>query len=188
MSSGKSVQRSRRNLFVRSSLALGGLAALNIAQAAPGHRPGGRRDDTLADRKSIEDGLVRYATAIDQHDWQGLEEVFAPEVTAYYGLAGNLKGRAALIEVLRKAGDYYGVAQHSVSNFRIAVDGDKAASRCYLQALLVGVGDYKDKQMNFWGEYHDKWERRPEGWRIVDRKLVTLHATGDIGLGGKKES
>lgn len=74
-----------------------------------------------------------------------------------------------------------------MSNFRIAVAGERAASKCYVHALLVGVGDYKDSQMDFRGEYRDKFERRPEGWRIVERKLVTIHATGDIGFGAARK-
>jgi hypothetical protein len=46
----------------------------------------------------------------------------------------------------------------------------------------VGIGDYKGQSVMLWGEYRDRLERRPEGWRIVHRELVPFHATGDIGL------
>jgi hypothetical protein len=35
--------------------------------------------------------------------------------------------------------------------------------------------------LTVWGEYRDRLELRPEGWRIVHRELTVLHASGEIG-------
>lgn len=92
MSNAKSRPASRRDLLVRSGLALGGLAALSLADAAPARPAATRRDQVLVDQKAIEDVLVRYATAIDGHDWQALDEVFAAEATAFYGMPARSSG------------------------------------------------------------------------------------------------
>ncbi len=170
----------RRGIFRRGALLLAGLAMLGVAHA----KDHAKQDMAmLLDKQQIEELLVRYAAAVDGKNPGGFDEVFVPDATAYYGFGDTLKGRQAIVDFISGTMGKVSGSQHLVGNFRINLDGDKATSTCAIQAILVGVGDYKGQSVMLWGEYRDRLERRPEGWRIVHRELAAFHATGDIGLG-----
>lgn len=135
----------------------------------------------LRDERDIEQILIRYAVDLDEHQWAGLDEVFVAAATATYHGIGDFVGRDAIRDMVRGALETCGRTQHLLGNFRIVVDGDKATSKCYLQAIHLGLGDYARNIMTVWGEYRDRLERRPEGWRIVHRELEVFKVDGDIG-------
>ncbi len=135
----------------------------------------------LRDERDIVDILIRYAVDLDEHHWAGLDEVFVPEATATYHGIGDFTGRDAIRNMVRSALERCGRTQHFLGNYRIAVDGDKASAKCYLQAIHVGLGDYAHNILTVWGEYRDRLERRSEGWRIVHRELEVFKVDGDIG-------
>lgn len=139
--------------------------------------------ETLLEEKRIERVLVRYALALDEHDWAGLDEVFVPEATAWYQGIGDFSSRDAIRDMISGVLQTCGRTQHLLGNFRIAIDGNKATAKCYLQAIHVGQGALAAQTMTVWGEYSDRLERRPEGWRIVHRELAMFQTAGDIGLG-----
>jgi hypothetical protein len=57
----------------------------------------------------------------------------------------------------------------------VRVDGDRATSRCYLQAQhVVGAGTFM-----FAGRYEDRFVRTAGGWRIEHRDLVRMWTAGD---------
>ncbi len=88
-----------------------------------------------------------------------------PEVKAW--LAGTLP---AMFEA----------TQHLVVNREITVDGDRARSRAaFLNPNRLRV-DGVVRVFTCGGSYHDRLERRPEGWRIVRRVEDTLWWTDPI--------
>ena len=180
MQNGINMRSNRRGLFTRGLLVLAGLAVVGTAVAK---EPRKAELAALLDRQQITDVLVRYAAAVDGKDYKGLDEVFVADATAYYGFGDTIKGRAAIVEFIKATMVKTSASQHLVGNVRITLDGDKATTRTYLQAILIGINDYKGQSVMLWGEYRDRLERRPEGWRIVHRELAAFHATGDIGLG-----
>ncbi|MDD3352074.1 nuclear transport factor 2 family protein [Zoogloea sp.] len=137
--------------------------------------------DTLLDEARIGKVLMGYAEALDRRDWPALEQVFTADATAHYTSIGHFEGREAIIEVVRQALSVCGPTQHLIGTVRIAVHGDGATARCYLQAIHAGLGDYRDRTLTVWGEYRDRLVRRPEGWRIAHRELALIHMSGDIG-------
>lgn len=180
----KTAGTGRRQLLAGGVLAAG--ATLLSGAASAQAQPATALIDTarLLDERAIERLLVRYASAVDERDLPGFDEVFVADATAYYGFSGNISGRAAIVDLVRATAEKCSGSQHLIGNFRINVEGDRATAKSSLQAILVGTGAYRDRHLTLWGEYRDRLERRPEGWRIVHRELVTLHATGDIGIGG----
>ena len=50
------------------------------------------RIDALTDRLAIEDLLTRYATAVDQRDWDLYRSVFAADAEVDYTPAGGTAG------------------------------------------------------------------------------------------------
>lgn len=132
-------------------------------------------------RREIEALLFRYASALDNRDWQALSDVFSPEAVANYEGIGVFNGRPAVTGIVADFLGKCGSTQHMITNVRIDLDGEKANSRCYLQAVHAGKGRYAGQTMTVWGEYRDRLELHLEGWRIVHRSLVVQHVVGDIG-------
>lgn len=137
--------------------------------------------ETLLQEASIERVLVRYAIALDERDFAALDEVFVPDATAYYETIGHFDGRAAIVDLVSGALARCGRTQHLLGNYRITIEGRHATAKCYLQAIHAGLGAYASETLTLWGEYRDRLERRPEGWRIVHRELAVFQVSGSIG-------
>jgi len=138
--------------------------------------------DMHGDRLAIESVLFLYAQSLDTKRYARLTEVFTPDATANYVGMAECKGVESIIGLVSGVLDRCGNTQHLLGNVQIDVQGDKATSSCYLQAIHVGLGDYSDRLLTIWGEYRDQLVRTSAGWRISYRELTTLHAQGDIGL------
>ena len=134
------------------------------------------------DHREIEAVLCRYAAALDQKQYDRLNEVFVPEAVANYVGLTECNGIDSIIGLVSGVLDQCGNTQHLLGNIQIDVRGDEAAASCYLQAIHVGLGEYSDQLFIVWGEYKDRLVRTSDGWRISYRELTTIHAQGDIGL------
>jgi 3-phenylpropionate/cinnamic acid dioxygenase small subunit len=136
----------------------------------------------LVARARIEHVLIQYASALDARNWAGLEQVFSEDASVNYHGVGAFQGREAIVGVISGFLDRCGPTQHLLGNFRIAISGKEASAKCYLQAVHAGRDSHAGKTMTVWGEYSDRLQLRPEGWRIVDRALFVQHVEGDIGV------
>ena len=66
------------------------------------------------------------------------------------------------------------VTQHLVGNREVHLDGDRATSRSmFINPNRMRI-DGEVRHFVCGGYYHDRLERRPEGWRIVRRIEDTL--------------
>lgn len=136
----------------------------------------------LVDQANIQRVLNRYATSLDSRQWAGLDEVFTADASAHYGVIGHFNGRVAIAGLVAHVLNQCGPTQHLLGNYDIEVVGDNATATCYLQAIHAGIGDFQGKIMTVWGQYRDKLIRTADGWRIVQRELVSIHSDGDIGI------
>lgn len=134
------------------------------------------------EHQAIEEVLFGYASALDERNWTGLAQIFSADAVADYRGIGVFEGRGAIVGVVRDFLEACGPTQHMIGNVRVAFEDGIARSRCYLQATHCGIGRHAGKTMTVWGEYRDRLERRPEGWRIVHRTLIVQHVDGDIGV------
>ena len=73
----------RRRCLLGGGLAVAGVALFGGAGTAEA-RPAAASLETarVLDERAIEKLLVRYASAVDEHDLKGFEEVFVPDVTS----------------------------------------------------------------------------------------------------------
>jgi len=126
----------------------------------------------MADYFEIQQLNHRYANAVDQRQWDRLDDVFTPDAFIDYSAVGGLAAQLPAIKpwlamALGNFNRYY----HLVSNLEVRVEGDRATSRiaCFnpmemrpwaWRAVLIGI----------W--YEDELLRTPAGWRITYRKEV----------------
>lgn len=119
----------------------------------------------LADRQAIVAVIDRYATALDAKDYERFQTCFSEDAVVHYGEALGPAEAAAYAEgVLSR----YAHTQHLLGNYEIALDGDRASARTYVQASHVSA------EGTIWvmgGTYIDRFERRAGDWKIVERRL-----------------
>lgn len=124
------------------------------------------------DRQDISDLLVRYATGIDRRDWPLFRTVFTDDCELDYGEIGRWNGVGEVTDFMDKTHAMAGHTLHRLSNQVIAVDGDKATARTYVDAVIM-FGD-NQAGVNAWGFYDDEVVRTADGWRIARRRFTQV--------------
>lgn len=135
----------------------------------------------LHDERDIVRQLSRFARILDRKDWNALEQVFAPDVNFEYG-EGEKIGLPDLTEQMRRYLDICGGTQHLLGSVLVDLDGDTAVSRASVQARHQRKDDPLGPIFDSNGEYVDRWERRPQGWRIVRRDAIWATQNGDPAI------
>lgn len=137
----------------------------------------------LAAERAVREGLARFARVLDTKDWPALDTVFAQDVAFDYGL-GEQAGLAALTANMRRFLDACGPSQHLIGSIVVTVDpgANTATSRAYVQARHQRPADPNGPVFDSNGEYTDRWQRQPQGWRIVRRDATWHTHTGDPAI------
>jgi len=136
----------------------------------------------LEARAEIQELLVRYALLIDDHDFDALGELFAPE--AAFGSPGsNHVGRAAIVANYRRLGDLYPVSLHEA---RGGVVDFVAEDRALGQVL--GFSEQANDQHTVITSfrYSDEYVRLDGRWLFAARQVRTLYAMthAELARGG----
>jgi hypothetical protein len=129
------------------------------------------------DRIEIQHVIASYSEAIDNRDWEALEEVFTADAQIDYTEMGGIRGDLPTIKAFLDAslGDdgRYARTQHLLGQSYVRIDGDTASARtaCFNPMIVdAQVGDDGMDVMHFCGLwYRDKLVRTPAGWRIAER-------------------
>lgn len=132
----------------------------------------------LDDRHAIIEQLHLLAAHFDARDWSRIDEVMAPDVQAY-----DCDGLEAVVrDSLRAHLGGCGPSQHLLGNHRIEVDGDRAESITKARVYHQGLGDAADRSFECFGDYHDRWVRTAQGWRMTHRRFVVTIVLGDYSV------
>ena len=134
---------------------------------------------TLVDERDVVAVATRYCRALDTKDWALLGEVFLSDATADLASPTRLEGIEAITARIRTALSHLDESQHLVGNHEVAIDGDAATHRCYLQAQHVRAGAEGGPNWIVAGRYEDRFARTPEGWRIAHRTLTVMWTEGN---------
>ena len=141
-----------------------------------------------ADKQQIAEVLIRYATGIDSKDWPLLRSCWTDEIDVDYQQLGRFTSADALTDVMRQLHENMGPTYHRLSNFVIAVGGDRATARSYVQAVLMLQPNDSTNWVDALGHYDDVFVRTPDGWRISERVSRTARTLtgGDIAAAATK--
>lgn len=141
-----------------------------------------------ADNEQIAEVLIRYATGIDSKDWPLLRSCWTDEIDVDYQQLGRFTSADALTDVMRQLHENMGPTYHRMSNFVIAIDGDRATARSYVQAVLMLQPNDSTNWVDALGHYDDVFVRTPDGWRISERVSRTARTLtgGDIAASATK--
>lgn len=133
--------------------------------------------ETLSDiresQAQIAEVLVRYATGIDQRNWDLFRTCWTSDVVADYGDIGQFSGIDALTDFMFASHNGMGSTHHRLTNFDIVINegGGRADVRCYVHAVLIAVPGDASTWIDALGHYDDVFVRTADGWRISHRNV-----------------
>ena len=128
---------------------------------------------SVEDRLAIEDLFIRYTTAMDEGDVEGVVGCFIEDCVLESNVIGRHPGIAGvrmLATQMAKLKDEGRAYRHVISNFRIDVTGDRALARCYLLDYLTQNGKI---ELVSPGEYECDVVRTGRGWLFARRRVQT---------------
>lgn len=122
----------------------------------------------ISDRMELQQLLVDYCHAIDDNDWDALDNVFTPDAVIDYSEMIPFRGNRAQAKAFL-AQSMAGIAhcQHIVSTSQIRIDGDHAYGRTICTNPMVTKDGGHLFVVGLW--YRDEFVRTNEGWRISHR-------------------
>jgi SnoaL-like protein len=126
--------------------------------------------EEISDRLEIQDLMVRYSYAIDNRDWDALDDVFTPDAHIDYSVFGGSVGNLAETKAfLAEAMPMFTTLQHMVSGTTIAFHGDTADAKTQCHNPMT-MGDAEKPDLMVCGLWYvDKLVRTADGWRIKER-------------------
>ena len=121
------------------------------------------------EEREIERVLIRYATAIDDRDWDLLRSCFTEAPDVEYEDIGTWDHVDQVVAFMDEAHAGIGRSNHRLSNMTVTVDGDQATARTYVHAVLTLAVD-PSEWVDAVGSYDDELVRTADGWRIRRRR------------------
>ncbi len=138
----------------------------------------------LVDRALISDLLYSFAASLDNKDWKQYADNFAdggyielPDPQSTSGATFKLLKEHMLEKVPKSLGRYH-ATHHISANHQIAIDGDEAKSRSYLQAVHVGATPHDHWSAGGWYDCH--YRRTSQGWKFTQVKLTSIWQAGVV--------
>lgn len=134
---------------------------------------------TLADRLEVNDLFVRYATALDSGDVEGIVACFTADAILESPAVGIYRGQDGIREFalrfarLRQRGSQL---RHVLANLAVEFDGDRAHATCYLLTVLTRDGHSTLRPP---GRYDCHLARIGGTW-LFRHRVVTEDAKADL--------
>lgn len=118
----------------------------------------------MDDLTAISQLKYRYLRTLDTKQWDDFADCFVPEATGdYNGLV--FEDRSALVAYMQENLGEGLLTLHQVHHPEIAVEGDAATARWYLQdKVIVPAFSFMLEGAAF---YDDRYVRTPDGWRVA---------------------
>jgi ketosteroid isomerase-like protein len=140
----------------------------------------------LQDRNEITDVLYKYASTIDQFDYDGLRAVLADDVWAQYGNADPVEGGDALQAWIQEMTASVVWQHHLLSVYSVEIDGDSAKALVYHTSHQLFEDDPQNVKLLV-GRYTEELRREADGWKISRLVLEILWGEAKADAAGYLE-
>jgi len=145
----------------------------------------------LLDRAHISDTVLRYATAVDTHNWELFRSCFTDEIElSGFPVFGKEAQKVAIdtwAENVHKIVGGYKATQHMITNHVITINGDEATCVAYLQAQHFLPTRYGSNSYIMGGYYTFTLVRISDSWKICKFDLTITWTDGNSGLHSQAE-
>src|ERR1700712_4956753 len=113
-----------------------------------------------------------YCRAVDRGDLAQLRSLYHDDAEDHHG-AFSTGTADDFLRQLVAARPYLRSMQHHVTTVNFAINGSTAEGEIYSVANhTIDAGD-RDVDVTVGGRYLDKYEKRDDTWKFVERKIVT---------------
>lgn len=123
----------------------------------------------MSDRFEIQDLMVGYCYAVDDRDFDALDQYFTEDAFIDYSEMVDMKGSLAEIKAFLAASlAPISMFQHAVMTTQYKFDGDGCETRTVCHNPMVVPGDDGQPQTLFFGLWYiHTFRRTADGWRIA---------------------
>jgi hypothetical protein len=128
--------------------------------------------ERLLAEQDIRAACNRYCFAVDHIDLELLRGCFHSDAVVHYGgFDGGVDGLVAMLGGLLPR---FAVRMHNLANHLATVTGVTATAESYAVAVILGDPVAPEVASTVHGlRYVDRFERRRDEWRIVERWAIT---------------
>jgi ketosteroid isomerase-like protein len=113
-----------------------------------------------------------YCRAVDRGDIARLRTLYHDDAVDAHG-AFSSGSADAFAEQLAAVRPYLRTMQHNITTENFAIDGDRAEGEIYTIAVHTLASGSGDIDVIVGGRYLDKYEKRSDTWKFVERTIVT---------------
>ena len=135
------------------------------------------------ERIDVVEVVYAYATGVDTKDWALYRSIFTDEVEFDFS---SWDGRPAArmradewVAGVRPLFMALDVTQHSMTNPRVAIEGERATCVMYMQAAHFLQQAGGDPEFTIGGYYTDQLVRTTAGWKLAGVKLTVTWRRGN---------
>jgi ketosteroid isomerase-like protein len=113
-----------------------------------------------------------YCRAVDRGDLATLRELYHHDATDAHGAfsTGTVDDFLGRLAASRP---YIRTMQHNITTVNFAIDGKTAEGEIYTIATHTFSAKDRDVDVVIGGRYLDKYEKRDDTWKIIERAIVT---------------
>ncbi len=126
---------------------------------------------TTQDRLALHELTARYGDAIDDKDWESLDNIFTEEATFEVVDLVVMRGLTEIKRYMEQEGRH--PLAHLITNVHVLEKADGIELRSRGIFPIAGKKKAPGHRV-FYGSYYDKVTKTPAGWRISDRVFSTL--------------
>lgn len=113
-----------------------------------------------------------YCRAVDRGDFATLRELYHPDAVDDHGeiSTGSVD---EFLKTLEASRPHIRSMQHNVTTANFVIEGDLAEGEIYTIATHTFGAGHRDVDVIIGGRYLDKYEKRHDIWKILERTIVT---------------
>lgn len=127
--------------------------------------------EQLSDIQCIREVTTRYTHGLDRLDADHMRSAYWPEATDDHG--PEFRGNAwEYVEVAMQSHRRWGPSMHTLVNQIIELDSDGIHARGEVGCIAYLFDTESDSLFQWFGRYLDRFEKRDDEWRILERVLV----------------
>ena len=134
------------------------------------------RIEALLDKQAITELVHTYCRAADRHDYDLMRTLYHEDAIDDHG--AFYKGLAMeFIDKLPEIQAPMNILHHNVTTLNIALDGNYAEGEVYVLAYHQVATENQPVDLVIGGRYFDKYEKRDDTWKYIERAVVADWAT-----------
>lgn len=132
----------------------------------------------VEDISEVIDLTISYCWCLDARDWEKFSTLFVPEATALLG-EHSFQSFEAIKKKCSESLTPLDASHHMVTNHQVQINGDKATSRCYMQAQHIKHSATGGPNAIIAGTYEHELIRIDETWKIAHYVLTKVWEDGN---------